>query len=370
MVADQEFKRYRAYWSQFIEGLTQPSLPALIGTVGVATSVFCWCVIFITPTFIATTGYGYFINGATDEYGYLTSEVLRIKQTPAQQLSIALVGESSLREAISDVTQLNHWVEEKIGQPVVSYDLMAGSLSHWEAVCILDNLNENFRGIVVLYISPNALARKNDYLAELVRYPRLALDCPSFDAEVRLAGLTVPKRFNNYFLSHYSFFIARQSALLNLITGQVQLERHKIARWESVMNQQRWQLAIQQVKQWLEGENYHYNRQANLGVYARLIQRLQQSKQIQVALVESVRNPKVESIIYATPAAKQLYDEYQIDVKKFVHKNNVFYWNIGKRVNLQPEDFVDHTHLKDHQSRQRYTLALAELLAERFIQIQ
>lgn len=370
MVADQKLKPYRIYWSQFIQGLTQPSLPALIGTVVVATSVFCCCLIVITPTFIGTTGYGYFINGSTDEYGYLTSEVLRIKLIHSQSISIALVGESSLREAISDVTYLNQLVEKQIGQPVNSYDLMAGSLSHWEAVCILDNLNKNFRGVVVLYISPNALARENDYLAELVRYPRLALDCPSFEAEVRIAGLTIPKRFNNYFLNHYLFFIARQSALLNCITGQVQLERHKIALWESVMNSQRWQSAIQRVKQWLEGENYHHNRQANFGVYARLIQRLQQSKQIQVALVESIRNPKIESIIYATPAAKQLYNEYQMDMKEFVHKNNIVYWDIGKQIHLQPDDFVDHTHLKNHQARQRYTLAFAKLLAKRLLQIQ
>ncbi|OQW91830.1 MAG: hypothetical protein BWK79_16040 [Beggiatoa sp. IS2] len=355
--------RYRTYLREFIEGATKPSIAALLGTLGVAGVVFLACLTVITPKFMATTGYGYFMTNPVDEFAYLTSETLRIVNTNPQPVSVILVGTSSTREALAGTHDLEQLLAAKIQQPVNVYDLTSGNLNHWEAACMLDSLRGHFHGVAVLEISTLMLAYGHDRLQIIADQPRLALDCPAFTEELRLASITVPPTSANYFLRHYKFFISRSHAiLLNLIRGPVVRNPNKIAGWGAPSAQRR-KMGQQRFLEVLDV--YQANSPPNFAVYQRMMAASQANGQVKVALVEALRNPEIDEIMFTTkPAGKQVYAEYQATVTQFAQQNATPYWDIGSVAHFKAADFSDHTHLQSPTARQQYTEMLATHLAE------
>lgn len=364
---DSLHNHYRGYLREFIDGATKPSLAALFGTLGVAGIVFLTCLTVITPKFMATTGYGYFMTNPVDEFAYLTSETLRIVNTHPQNISVILVGTSSTREALAGTHDLEQLLAAKIQQPVNVYDLTSGNLNHWEAVCLLDSLRGHFRGVAILEISALMLAYGRDRLQTIAEQPRLALDCPAFTEELRLARITVPTTSTNYFLRHYKFFISRSHAiLLNLIRGPVTRNPNKIAGWGAPPAQRR-KMGRQRFLEVLDV--YQTHSPPNFAVYQRMMAASQANGQAKVALVEALRNPEIDEIIFTTkPVGKQVYAEYQATVTQFAQHNAVPYWDIGSVAHFKSTDFSDHTHLQSPTARKQYTEMLATHLAELLIQ--
>lgn len=355
--------RYRSYLREFIDGATKPSLAALLGTLGVVGVVFVTCLTMITPKFMGTAGYGYFMINPIDEFAYLTSETLRIVHSQSRNLSVVLVGTSSTREALAGTRDLEQLLAAKLQQPVDVYDLTSGNLNHWEAACMLDNLRGHIRGAVVLEISALMVAYDRGRLQTIAAQPRLALDCPAFAEELRHAGITVPSTSSNYFLRHYQFFVARSHAiLLNLIRGPVARNPNKIAGWGAPAAQRR-QLGQQRFLEVLGV--YQANSPPNFGVYQRMLTNTRSQGTIKVALVEALRNPEIDDIMFThKPAGKQVYADYQATVTQFAGDNATPYWDIGSVAQFKTTDFSDHTHLQSPEARKRYTEMLAAHLVE------
>jgi len=364
MAKDDFLNRCRGCLREFVHGATKPSLPALVGALAVAVFLFLLCVTLITPDLLATKGYRYVLVNPGDEYACLTSEVLRVGRFPSCDLTVAVIGSSTTREAISDADHLEQLLLEKTKRSVTVYVLATGGLNHWEAVCVLDCIRDRFRGLVVLEVSPVKLSLERDHLRGFAEKPRLALDSSAFDEEVRLAGLEVPRRVNNYFLDHYQFFVARPGALLNLVNGPVQPKFHFAEHWRPPTEQE-WERAVRHLASWQK--TYRDNRDANLGVYARLIRRLRERDGNDIVLLEAVCNPRASAVILSTPEAKQLHEEYKADITRFARENNVAYWDLSAAAQLVPEDFVDHHHIRSPEVRRRYTEALAARLGDRLI---
>lgn len=353
---------WRNYWQAFLDGATQPSLPALVGTLGVAVIIFGLMLTLLTPDLMATKGYGYLLTDPTDDYAYLTSETLRIRKAASSQTSVAVLGNSFFQEAL-EASSLERELQDQTHQPITVYKLTAGGLFLWEELCILDNLPQQFQGMVVLQMEPAFLAFERERLkGGITRHSRLALYCPAFDEEMQLARVSPPQWTGNYFIDHYKFFVARLPALLkNLLTGPVPWSDHNAEQWRLPTKLQ-WERAVKNLGQWQQ--SYHAYRTANFGVYARLLQRLHRSGQIQVALVEILVNPRARSLVFASSDTKSLYEEYQADMKRFAQEMNVPYLDFTDTTELHAHDFIDHIHLKSSQARQRYTVELARRLAE------
>jgi hypothetical protein len=320
----------------------------------------------LTPDLLATKGYGYFLTDPSDDYAYLTSETLRIRKATSSRTSVAVLGNSFFQEAL-EANYLKQELQDQTLQPITVYKLTAGGLFLWEELCILDNLPQQFQGMVILQMEPAFLSFERERLkGGITRHSRLALYCPAFDEEMQLAGVTPPQWTGNYFIDHYKFFVARLPALLkNLLTGPVPWSDHNAEQWRPPTKLQ-WERAVKNLGQWQQ--SYHAYRTANLGVYARLLQRLRSSGQIKVVLVEILINPRARSLILASSDTnsdtKSLYEEYQTDMKRFAQEMNVPYLDMTDTTELHADDFIDHIHLKSSQARKRYSAELARRLTE------
>jgi len=356
-------RKFSTIWHEFIQAATQPSLPALLGTLGVALTITILLVTLLTPDLLATKGYGYFLDSPTDNYAYLTSETLRISKTaPLKNYNVILMGASNIQEAVY-ADYLEQLLRQQTQQPINVYKLTAGGLFLWEEICILDRVREHFQGLVVLQIAPSRLALDRAHLKKggISKHSRLALYCPLFDQEMRFAGIEPPQWIGNYFIDHYEFYIVRLPSLLrNLMMGAVQWSPQNAEKWRPP-TQKQWNRAMSYLTEWQQ--EYHKYRAANFEVYRRLIQHLRE-RDIEIAFLEIVRNPAAEAIIYKKPEVINIFSEYQNDLKKFAQDMQVPYWDLTAAADLDAKDFIDHVHLKKPKARRRYTALLAQQISK------
>jgi len=116
----------------------------LLGTLGVALTIFLLFVTLLTPELLATKGYGYFFAKPTDDYAYLTSETLRISKTAPPHQGIVLMETSNIQEAVY-AKYLEQLLQEKTKQPMTVYKLTAGGLFLLEEICMLERIDIDFR---------------------------------------------------------------------------------------------------------------------------------------------------------------------------------------------------------------------------------
>src|SRR5437868_10883182 len=92
-------------FSQFIRGATRPCAASLCGTLAFFLLLVVACALFITPMRAAAAA-GYLSTSANDEYAFLTADALRLAVAQPDYLSVTILGDSSLREAITDPVDL------------------------------------------------------------------------------------------------------------------------------------------------------------------------------------------------------------------------------------------------------------------------
>lgn len=340
---------------EFTAGLIRPSLAALCGALVVAAALVLLGITFVTPKRLAGRLGDYILTSPSDEYAWLTVKALRIHGSNDPTPAVAVIGDSTTREAISGRSELEEALGRELGRPAHAYVLSGGGLRAWEAAALTDQLPGHFHGLVVLEISPEALCLDQQFLGGLSHHPRLALDSAAFADELRIAGVRPRRRLGNYFLDHFEFFLARPRILVNLATHSIALHPHMVDHWREPTPQE-WDRVISNMANWQA--DYAANHGANLAVYDRMIQRLRAGG-ISVALLEEVRNPRAEAQGYASAQARRMLEEYRTDVKRFADERGIAWWDLSKSASLLPDDFLDHTHLRSPAARQRFTRELA-----------
>ncbi|OQW94034.1 MAG: hypothetical protein BWK79_08005 [Beggiatoa sp. IS2] len=351
---------YRDFLAEVWRAATTPSLAALVGTLSVAGIILFLCLMLLSPHFIVKYGY-HFMEDPKDDYAYLTTEVLKITYNLPKELGVIVVGNSAAKEAI-DAKHLAELLSKKIAHTVPVHKLAVGGLFLVEEVCLLDNIQENFQGIIVIQVEPPRLAfDKKALKGGITKHSRLAMYCPAFDKEMQIAGVEPQNWLGNYFLDHYKFFVARlPSVLLNVLRGPRYWDAYGSDDW-LVPTQAQWERAVERFARWQE--NYLDHRADNFGIYSRLIQRLL-DKNIKVALLETTINPRTEELLYQTPEKKKMYEQYYTEVSQFAQELGISYWNLSTEVDLKVADFIDHIHVSKPKARRRYTEALASQLVD------
>jgi len=347
---------YRDFLAEVWRAATTPSLAALVGTLSVSIVIFLSCLVFLTPDLVAKYGY-YLMEDPNDNYAYLTAKVLQMQRTPSINNDVVIVGNSAAKEAIV-ANYLEQSLQQKMQIPFTVHKLSVGGLFLWEQICVLNNIRDQIHGVVIIQVQPTYLALDRDHLkGGITRHSRLAMYCPLFDEEMRLAGVEAPRWTNNYFLDHYKFFIARLHAfMINLVRGPVTWRSHDAETWRPPTPSQ-WDRAVKNITRWQK--DYHKYRASNLEVYRRLIQYLQQKDDVRVVLLDATINPRAEAIIFKDLKIKELYVEYQQDMKNFAQEMHIPFLDLGNAEDFQAEDFIDHVHLSKPSARRRYTEALA-----------
>jgi hypothetical protein len=341
--------------NQFALGATHPSLPALLGALGVAAALFVLCLLEVTPRTMAMPSAQFILKKSRDRDGRVTLEVLRLRQAPPQGLNVVIIGDSMIYQAIPQPENLENALRARLHVPATVHILASGALTQWEAVPLADSLGEKFRGVVAVEISPFNVAMGGAAQKERIVHPRMALDSPAFRAEAIRAGQMLPRQTGIYFLDHYSFFSTRVDSLLPMPDWY---SPHKPGLAEWTVSQ--WKGSRGKIVGWIK--NYAREGPHNMDIYARMIQRLQAKPGVAVALLEGAQNPRNQTIA-ARPTEPHPYDRYREDMANFARRNGVAYWDIAEAAHLTENDFADYAHLKDSAARKRYISALADRLA-------
>ncbi|MGA2500905.1 MAG: hypothetical protein ABSH20_24470 [Tepidisphaeraceae bacterium] len=344
----------RLHAAEFARGAFTPSLPAIIGAILTAGAIFGLAMWRITPAFVAERG-GYLVRDREDVYAYLTAQTLRLaRDRPAEPVCV-LIGDSIIREAITSERELTREVCKKAGRTVSVHLLVAGGLSHWEAVSLTDCIRGRVHGVVAIEITPYNLTRKPRILLDLAQHPRLAVPSSAQSEECRLMHFASVYSLHNYFLDHYGFFAARVDALANLWSGPVQPPQHRSLRlWGAddwAKGQPQWELAYQQ------------HHAGNLGIYGRMITRLRESGRLTIVLLEGPENPRLKKPGQSGDGSDPLQAGYRGDVAAFARDHALEYWDLVALAELKPEEFWDFDHIRSASARKRFTEVLATRLA-------
>jgi len=343
--------------AEFIRGATRPSLGALLGAACVGAALLGVCAWGITPHLIATKP-GYFEVDKRDEFAHLTARTLQIAESPVDGTSVVIIGDSSVREAISSPEDLEQQLLEKSGQHVTVKLLAAGGLTQWGTVAITDNIRDHIKGVVLLEISPYNLSMDEEPLTEYER--TVAVESEAFRDEIRKFGLTPPPHTGNYFIDNYRFFVARPACLWNLVYEPLNPPQHFIEH-PRAWSRRQWARAYARVWAWVP--HYDENKARNLAIYQRMIERLRKNRGITVALYETIESPQIQSLAHGSND-KKTKARYYTDMAAFLHENHLELLDVASEAEVGNRDFWDPFHMMTDNARRRYTAALANRLAE------
>src|ERR1041385_9096177 len=145
---------------EFAGGLTEPSLPALMGTIGVALMTAALCAWKLTPAFFTGRAANYLMKNSKDGDLYISSEVMRLMESPPNKPALIAIGDSMIRESISSADELRRDVAINGGIDMDVRLLLAGAVTQWEELAIADCLPGRIRGVVLLEVSPYNIATR------------------------------------------------------------------------------------------------------------------------------------------------------------------------------------------------------------------
>ncbi len=354
------WNRFGTAIRQFAIGATCPSLPALLGAILVAVGLFVLCVLRVTPDTMATPVGQLMTRKTADAFGQLTVRTLCLRQSPPQGMSVVLIGDSMVYQAIPQAQALEQALRAHLHAQVPVHILAAGSLTQWEALPLTDVIGDRIHGVIVLEISPFNIAMDRADRHDRIARPRLALDSPSFLAEAMLAGEEPPRHTGNYFLDHYAFFATRVDSVLTVPAWYSQ-QTPALRNWTP----SQWNRAESRIASWVKP--YAHEAPRNMDVYARMINRLRQRPGIAVALLEGAENPRNETIA-GQLIDTQAYARYRQDIGQFAERIGVPYWDIAAMAQLTPDNFADYAHIANSLARRRYIGVLAEYLARLIVE--
>jgi len=343
-------------------GATRPSPTALVTALGVLAGAFFG---LLSPRVLVGEGYVRFMDGARDDYPYLTGRVLELAGgVSAPPAAVVVLGGSSLGAALASEAALGAAVADASGVPCRAYDLCAGSLTTWEMAAAADRVGAATDAVFVLGLTlstlsdgPRRSAMGRRSLEQLVRAPRLGFASRAFDEEARRAGLEPPPRTGLYAVDNLAFFVARRAAVeRSFLEGPVAHDRDRYLGRRPV-GEDYWNDAGDAYR--ILGAHHAEHAEAQLGVVARLVERARSTGDA-VALVL----PPVSPRLRRRAATVARLDAHRERVRRFAAEHGHALVDLERGCGLLESDFLDAGHLRLASARERTTRALAEGLAE------
>ena len=300
----------------------------------------------------------------TDGYAHLTSRALSQSQPKPGTVTIGVISASAMREAISDSDILTKVASSSWQTEVDFANLTAPNMTLWEAVIVADCIADGYHGIVLIAVAPNKLARRDQRLDNLLEEPRMGICSTTLDAELSRSGVQVPRRTGVLLFDNIEFYAARRYALLHNafaerdFAPQMQLVRTKSVTLDAPAMHRR-------INGWKNqlAQGYYESAEANLDLIRLAIQRLKQSGQIQVVLVEEPFNPLGAEMLFESDFHKSLRADYESSILALAQELEVEYWDVAGAAKLTATDFIDEFHMGNPAARQRFTEELARRLA-------
>jgi len=342
----------RAFWHEFRRGAFGTTRGSLVGILAVAALWFLLASILVTPRFMASHA-----SPCTEhaEHGArATGRALALRHAEARPLTVLLIGASGFRMALTPPGEVEALVAGKLGRSVEVVDLTVGGLTVWESTALLDQVPDGFCGLVVHAVGPGLLAYEAKDLANREEAVRFGFDSPARDDELRRAGYEPRDRTGVYFLDHLPFLVSLRREWPCLVRGETDSPPQRCKPWRQPMEGDELEARCAMVRERLS--DYSWSRDPCLSVFDRSVARVRARGRLEVVLVDSPRNPRLEG--RAQPRA--VIDDYLTIMRRFAAERSLTFLEPNAAGLLHVGDFVDECHIQEIDAARRYTTWLAD----------
>ena len=347
------------FWSGLWCGVSEPSPAGTIGIGLVAAGLFIACFLWMTPDHLAELDQRYFMTVHVDDYTEISFGAMRAAKAGPAPFAVAIFGDSSIRAAMPDAQAIEDALARQMGASVPVHFMAAKGMNLIEKAGVMDYIGKDFNGIVVIQmLSIYQLAQTEKQLATLMDLPRLAIDTPVYDEELTRVAGRAPIRTGLYLFDHWRYYAYRVNKymLRNTLFGIQPMKRER-----KPLTPDMWEPVDQRVRDYLH--EYPSNRDRNIAMLNRMIERLRRNGRVEVVLVETPINPIWHQLV--SPELAQDHHSYW---EQWVEKQGVHFWDFNQEMDFAPEDFYDHVHLSSPEVQRGFTQQLAQRIAHLAVQ--
>lgn len=338
--------------SGLMEGLTQPSAPALVGCLGVVLAVILMGATFITRERVAASAQGAWMYSSSDDCGRLSVLALRGAASFGTNPVVWIMGASDTREILCTEAGLNGLIAA-MDPAVRVVSLCADAFLLEERAALIEALRPGPAGVIVLGINPRQFLREPSVLADRVERYRLAFRSSSFDEEAARAGVAMPPVTGHYFWDNRQFFLRRVGCFLRWGPEPTYREHRHHARGGP-------QGGGREFRSKALFSPVAFDRHA--GLISRLAERNRRAGGPRIVLLEI---PSVESLepIPGGPGAAGQLGLYRAAVRRLAEREGLVHLDPGAAARLAPSDFADSAHVGDDAARMRFSREFLRQLA-------
>jgi len=339
----------------FLGAATRPSLATAVGAIVLALGQVALVAAIVTPKFVARLNPSALMNDPMDFEAFATVVALRMKFGDGGAPGVIYTGDSVAIEALDDVGALVADLSDRVGSNVPFEFLATHGQTLYQAVALLDQVPEHFRGVIVLSIGPEQMMTPLDALRSWGESPEVAVYSPSLRDEMERWGLAPPVQTGIYFIDFGRFFVARRAAVLRQLGAPaVEPDIHYYTKHFPPWTEAQWRTNLPRA-----GLRLAVDRRPDMfALLERAVQQHQGRAGVQVVLLEKPVNARLAQ------AYGPSYSDYIAAATAFAERMDVPYWRLDDEAGLTPDDYHDWAHLGRPAARRRFQDALSRYLAD------
>jgi len=340
----------------FVQGLTEPSLLALVVACSVVAVLLTSACLLVRPSVLGPEGLRWFGTDRRDDYVFVTARLWELQRSTDKRPLIAIIGASSARESFASDTETAAALRSVAGADVEVALLASPAQLTWQARAIVEQLPADRPTIVLLSMGPIRLIAGHDRLEKLARDGEFGFRSLKLDEEARGAGIAPAPRIGVHALDNAPFYLNRLGALtINLVKGSAPTQK----RGHYFVWRGRDGRFLEQAPQAVARfrANYETNAEEQLAVLRRL--------------AEDVAARGWKLVLFESPLHPRFIDEYlgkammsavRTRMMAFAQAQDLPYLALPEAARLGAEDYADINHLASAEAQQRMREALARSL--------
>jgi hypothetical protein len=292
----------------------------------------------------------------TDHGAYASLQAYRLRRRPHPELGVVVTGGSSVRDCMQSEHALARRLSRRMEERVRVHLLASPLQATWETSAFLEHLPDDFRGAVLMTVSPSLLTFDEERMEQSRRSAFVALDSPSLRTAIADAGLRPPLHTGIFLIDHAWFFAFRARSIgWHWLHGSpIGFSPHTYAEGTLAPETEWTRYTEEMTKRLADLERLS---SPNLGILAAAIERLRQRHEVRVALLVPPHHPRALEILGAG------FRDYRAVLERFAREQRVDLWRLDREARLTAADFYDWVHLTGDSPRRRYQAVLAQRLA-------
>jgi hypothetical protein len=358
---------------QLWEGLTGNTTFSWVGAVVFAVCELVLCTVVFRPRRFVAIDPHYLMDGKGDEYLILSWRLAAIRFKKSSRPEVVYMGASQATRALvtRNAAELSEEISEAAGLPVDFFPASSNGQRFEEALAITDQLQDGFRGVIVLMVNDY----KSDYHANRspadvarARSRIAAVSAPSLQPFWEASGYR-PLHTGVFFLDHLGFFAARRAAAVRLgpVKGDPGLGAFSDVRFHDGI------VKLDHERRDLEEDRESAARRKQ-DAKAPLLTR---SRKVLVRLLSNMEQLHAPVVLLENPelpTRNEVYaarvERFRTEIRELAEQYGARYWDFNPELDLSDRDFQDTVHLGSAMARRRFQdllmSRLGELIADRF----